>query len=68
MCIGDGFNYMIVGDLMRVIVLVFLLLGLYLVREGYFVFERFLGELKCFFFKFFMLFDINGDGLILFLE
>lgn len=59
---------MIVGDLMRVVVLVFLLLGLDVVREGYFGGERFLGDLKCFFFKFFMLFDMDGDGLILFYE
>ncbi|KAL5786011.1 hypothetical protein ACOSQ2_008403 [Xanthoceras sorbifolium] len=55
-------------DLMRAVVPVFPPSESNLIRDGYLIGERSPGELRCSPSKFFMLFDINNDGLISFKE
>jgi hypothetical protein len=56
------------GDLMRAVVPVFPPSESNLVRDGYLRGERNPGELHCAPSDFFMLFDVNSDGLISFKE
>lgn len=56
------------ADLMRAIVPVFPPSESHLVRDGYLRGERRPGELRCDPSEFFMLFDMNNDGLISFKE
>lgn len=56
------------ADLMRAVVPVFPPSESNLVRDGYLVGERNPGDLRCEPSKFFMLFDVNNDGLISFKE
>ncbi|XP_039166020.1 calcium uptake protein, mitochondrial isoform X3 [Eucalyptus grandis] len=56
------------ADLMRAIVPVFPPSESHLVRDGYLIGERNPGELRCAPSNFFMLFDMNNDGLISFKE
>lgn len=55
-------------DLMRAVVPVFPPSESHLVRDGYLKGERNPGELRCTSSEFFMLFDVNNDGLISFKE
>ncbi|KAJ4951159.1 hypothetical protein NE237_027991 [Protea cynaroides] len=63
-----GEVFMTPADLMRAVVPVFPPSGSNLIREGYLRGERRPGELRCDPSNFFMLFDINQDGLISFAE
>ncbi|KFK29819.1 hypothetical protein AALP_AA7G183100 [Arabis alpina] len=56
------------ADLMRAVVPVFPPSESHLVREGYLTGERNPGELRCSPSEFFMLFDVDNDGLISFKE
>ena len=56
------------ADLMRAVVPVFPPSESHLVRDGYLKGERSPGHLRCAPSEFFMLFDVNGDGLISFKE
>ncbi|XP_022750298.1 calcium uptake protein, mitochondrial-like isoform X2 [Durio zibethinus] len=56
------------ADLMRAVVPVFPPSESHLVRDGYLTGERSPGELRCDPSEFFMLFDMNNDGLISFKE
>lgn len=56
------------ADLMRAVVPVFPPSESHLVRDGYLIGERNPGELRCPPSEFFMLFDVNNDGLISFKE
>lgn len=56
------------GDLMRAIVPVFPPSESNIVRDGSLRGERFPGELRCSPSQFFMLFDVNNDGLVSFKE
>ncbi|XP_039027812.1 calcium uptake protein, mitochondrial-like [Hibiscus syriacus] len=56
------------ADLMRAVVPVFPPSESHLVRDGYLTGERSPGELRCDPSEFFMLFDMNSDGLISFRE
>ncbi|XVE97380.1 hypothetical protein REPUB_Repub03eG0014700 [Reevesia pubescens] len=56
------------ADLMRAVVPVFPPSESHLVRDGYLTGERSPGELRCDPSEFFMLFDMNSDGLISFKE
>ncbi|KAK2979445.1 hypothetical protein RJ640_015074 [Escallonia rubra] len=56
------------ADLMRAVVPVFPPSESHLVRDGYLRGERSPGELRCAHSEFFMLFDVNNDGLISFKE
>lgn len=56
------------ADLMRAIIPVFPPSESHLVRDGYLRGERRPGELRCAPSEFFMLFDMNNDGLISFKE
>ncbi|XP_039024441.1 calcium uptake protein, mitochondrial-like [Hibiscus syriacus] len=56
------------ADLMRAVVPVFPPSESHLVRDGYLTGERSPGELRCDPSEFFMLFDMNNDGLISFRE
>uniref|UniRef100_A0A7N0T8Y3 EF-hand domain-containing protein n=1 Tax=Kalanchoe fedtschenkoi TaxID=63787 RepID=A0A7N0T8Y3_KALFE len=64
----DGEVLMTPGDLMRAIVPVFPPSESHLVRDGYLRGERSPGDLRCAPSEFFMLFDVNNDGLISFKE
>lgn len=59
---------MIPADLMRAVVPVFPPSESHLVRDGYLIGERSPGHLRCSPSEFFMLFDVNNDGLISFKE
>ncbi|OMO90764.1 putative calcium ion binding protein [Corchorus olitorius] len=63
-----GELFMRPADLMRAVVPVFPPSESHLVRDGYLSGERSPGELRCDPSEFFMLFDINSDGLISFKE
>ncbi|MFS7996814.1 putative calcium uptake protein/3 [Helianthus anomalus] len=65
---SEGETLMTPGDLMRAIVPVFPPSESNLVREGSLRGERLPGELHCAPSQFFMLFDVNNDGLISFKE
>lgn len=65
---SDGEVLMTPADLMRAVVPVFPPSESSLVRDGYLPGERPPGELRCPASEFFMLFDINNDGLISFKE
>lgn len=56
------------ADLMRAVVPVFPPSESHLVRDGYLIGERSPGHLCCSPSDFFMLFDVNNDGLISFKE
>lgn len=56
------------ADLMRAVVPVFPPSESHLVRDGYLIGERSPGELRCASSEFFMLFDVNNDGLVSFKE
>lgn len=56
------------ADLMRAVVPVFPPSESHLVRDGCLIGERNPGELRCGPSEFFMLFDVNNDGLISFKE
>ncbi|KAF3447079.1 hypothetical protein FNV43_RR12259 [Rhamnella rubrinervis] len=56
------------ADLMRAVVPVFPPSESHLVRDGYLIGERSPGELRCTPSEFFMLFDVNNDGLVSFKE
>ncbi|KAM7492933.1 hypothetical protein LguiB_027542 [Lonicera macranthoides] len=64
----EGKNLMTPADLMRAVVPVFPPSESNLVRDGYLRGERSPGELRCSNSEFFMLFDVNNDGLISFKE
>ncbi|KAL6534122.1 hypothetical protein OROHE_013955 [Orobanche hederae] len=64
----DGEVFMTAADLMRALVPVFPPSESLIVRDGYLRGERTPGELRCPPSQFFMLFDINNDGLISFKE
>ncbi|KAL9376191.1 hypothetical protein Peur_030311 [Populus x canadensis] len=64
----DGEVLMTPEDLMRAVVPVFPPSESHLVRDGYLKGERNPGELRCTSSEFFMLFDVNNDGLISFKE
>ncbi|XP_010526229.1 PREDICTED: calcium uptake protein 1, mitochondrial-like [Tarenaya hassleriana] len=64
----DGELLMKPADLMRAVVPVFPPSESHLVREGYLNGERNPGELRCSPSEFFMLFDVDNDGLISFKE
>ncbi|KAJ6862215.1 hypothetical protein NC652_039146 [Populus alba x Populus x berolinensis] len=64
----DGEVLMKPEDLMRAVVPVFPPSESHLVRDGYLKGERNPGELRCTSSEFFMLFDVNNDGLISFKE
>ncbi|XP_030548386.1 calcium uptake protein, mitochondrial-like [Rhodamnia argentea] len=64
----EGETLMKPADLMRAVVPVFPPSESHLVREGYLIGERNPGELRCAPSEFFMLFDVNNDGLISFKE
>ncbi|KAL6502103.1 hypothetical protein OROGR_027236 [Orobanche gracilis] len=64
----DGEVFMTPADLMRALVPVFPPSESLIVRDGYLRGERTPGELRCPPSQFFMLFDINNDGLISFKE
>ncbi|KAL7164165.1 hypothetical protein ACSBR2_040138 [Camellia fascicularis] len=64
----EGKNFMTPEDLMRAVVPVFPPSESNLVRDGYLRGERRPGELHCAPSEFFMLFDMNNDGLISFKE
>lgn len=64
----EGGIFMTPADLMRAVVPVFPPSESHLVRDGYLRGERSPGELRCAPSEFFMLFDINNDGLISFKE
>lgn len=64
----DGELLMRPADLMRAVVPVFPPSESHFVREGYLIGERAPGELRCAPSEFFMLFDVNEDGLISFRE
>ncbi|GLT76151.1 hypothetical protein SLA2020_478270 [Shorea laevis] len=64
----EGESLMQPADLMRAVVPVFPPSESNAVREGYLSGERRPGELQCSPSKFFMLFDVNNDGLISFKE
>ncbi len=64
----DGELLMKPGDLMRAVVPVFPPSESNLVRDGHLRGERNPGELHCAPSDFFMLFDVNSDGLISFKE
>ena len=64
----DGEVLMTAEDLMRAVVPVFPPSESHLVRDGYLKGERNPGELRCTSSDFFMLFDMNNDGLISFKE
>ncbi|XP_057959414.1 calcium uptake protein, mitochondrial [Malania oleifera] len=65
---SDGELFMTPADLMRAVVPVFPPSESNLVRYGYLRGERSPGELRCAPSEFFMLFDMNSDGLISFKE
>ncbi|XP_076919194.1 calcium uptake protein, mitochondrial-like [Bidens hawaiensis] len=65
---SEGETLMTPGDLMRAIVPVFPPSESNIVREGSLRGERLPGELHCAPSQFFMLFDVNNDGLISFKE
>uniref|UniRef100_A0A5B7B8T4 EF-hand domain-containing protein n=1 Tax=Davidia involucrata TaxID=16924 RepID=A0A5B7B8T4_DAVIN len=65
---SEGEVLMTPADLMRAIVPVFPPSESNLIRDGYLRGERTPGELRCEPSKFFMLFDMNNDGLISFKE
>ncbi|XP_074287094.1 calcium uptake protein, mitochondrial-like [Silene latifolia] len=65
---SDGEILMKPSDLMRAVVPVFPPSESELVRDGYLPGERPPGELRCPTSEFFMLFDVNNDGLISFKE
>lgn len=56
------------ADLMRATVPVFPPSESHLVRDGYLRGERSPGDLRCDHSDFFMLFDVNNDGLVSFKE
>ncbi|CAN0888125.1 Calcium uptake protein, mitochondrial [Linum grandiflorum] len=64
----NGELFMTADDLMRAVVPVFPPSESNLVREGYLTGERNPGELRCSPSEFFMLFDVDNDGLISFKE
>ncbi|GMJ11115.1 hypothetical protein like AT4G32060 [Hibiscus trionum] len=64
----EGELFMRPADLMRAVVPVFPPSESHLVRDGYLTGERNPGELRCDPSEFFMLFDMNNDGLISFKE
>ncbi|CAN1325262.1 Calcium uptake protein, mitochondrial [Linum perenne] len=64
----NGELFMTADDLMRAVVPVFPPSESNLVREGYLTGERSPGELRCSPSEFFMLFDVDNDGLISFKE
>lgn len=64
----EGKDLMTPADLMRAVVPVFPPSESNLVRDGYLRGERSPGELRCSKSDFFMLFDVNNDGLISFKE
>lgn len=64
----DGEVFMTPADLMRALVPVFPPSESLIVRDGHLRGERTPGELRCPPSQFFMLFDINNDGLISFQE
>ncbi|WJX16264.1 hypothetical protein P8452_06315 [Trifolium repens] len=64
----EGEVLMIPADLMRAVVPVFPPSESHLVRDGYLRGERSPGHLRCSPSEFFMLFDVNSDGLISFKE
>ncbi|CAK7353808.1 unnamed protein product [Dovyalis caffra] len=64
----DGEMLMKPADLMRAVVPVFPPSESHVVRDGYLIGERNPGELRCDPSEFFMLFDVNNDGLISFKE
>ncbi|XP_045822531.1 calcium uptake protein, mitochondrial [Trifolium pratense] len=64
----EGEVLMIPADLMRAVVPVFPPSESHLVRDGYLRGERNPGHLRCSPSEFFMLFDVNSDGLISFKE
>ncbi|CAI0416573.1 unnamed protein product [Linum tenue] len=64
----NGELFMTAADLMRAVVPVFPPSESNLIREGYLTGERSPGELRCAPSEFFMLFDVNNDGLISFKE
>ncbi|CAI0444228.1 unnamed protein product [Linum tenue] len=64
----NGELFMTADDLMRAVVPVFPPSESNLIREGYLTGERSPGELRCAPSEFFMLFDVNNDGLISFKE
>ncbi|KAK8482517.1 hypothetical protein V6N13_031246 [Hibiscus sabdariffa] len=64
----EGELFMRPADLMRAVVPVFPPSESNLVRDGYLTGERNPGELRCDPSQFFMLFDVNSDGLISFKE
>ncbi|CAI9092658.1 OLC1v1027968C1 [Oldenlandia corymbosa var. corymbosa] len=64
----DGEEFMTPADLMRAVVPVFPPSESHLVRDGYLRGERSPGHLRCAPSKFFMLFDMDNDGLISFKE
>ncbi|KAL6980224.1 hypothetical protein U1Q18_021867 [Sarracenia purpurea var. burkii] len=64
----EGEVFMTPADLMRAIVPVFPPSESNLVRDGYLRGERSPGDLRCAHSEFFMLFDVNNDGLISFKE
>lgn len=64
----EGEIFMTPADLMRAVVHVFPPSESHLVRDGYLRGERSPGELRCDPSEFFMLFDVNNDGLISFKE
>lgn len=65
---SSGEILMTPSDLMRAVVPVFPPSESGLVRDGYLSGERCPGELRCPASEFFMLFDVNNDGLISFKE
>ncbi|GFZ16718.1 calcium-binding EF hand family protein [Actinidia rufa] len=64
----EGDIFMTPADLMRAVVPVFPPSESHLVRDGYLRGERSPGELRCAPSEFFMLFDMNNDGLVSFKE
>ena len=65
---ADGEVLMTPSDLMRAVVPVFPPSESDIVREGSLPLEPSPGELRCLPSEFFMLFDVNNDGLISFKE
>ncbi|XP_058223317.1 calcium uptake protein, mitochondrial-like isoform X2 [Rhododendron vialii] len=65
---AEGEIFMTPADLMRAVVHVFPPSESHLVRDGYLRGERSPGDLRCAPSEFFMLFDMNNDGLISFKE
>ncbi|XP_057488190.1 calcium uptake protein, mitochondrial-like [Actinidia eriantha] len=64
----EGDIFMTPADLMRAVVPVFPPSESHLIRDGYLRGERSPGELRCAPSEFFMLFDMNNDGLVSFQE